>query len=108
NWYQEFRVCVEVDGPAYHQNEQVSRDNRRDNRNLAEDDARTFRFGPVEVTELACESAAMVAVTLRRNGWQGNPRPCRRKACAFRDITRMGDTSGPPRGSKYPTSSSPA
>jgi hypothetical protein len=106
NWYPEFRVCVEVDGPAYHQNEQVGRDNRRDNRNLAEDDTRTFRFGPVEVTELACESAAMVAVTLGRNGWQGNPRPCRRKACALRGTTQMGDTLGPRRGSKYPPSSS--
>jgi hypothetical protein len=106
NWYPEFRVCVEVDGPAYHQNEQVGRDNRRDNRNLAEDDTRTFRFGPVEVTELACESAAMVAVTLRRNGWQGNPRPCRRKACALRGTTQMGDTLGPRRGPKYPPSSS--
>jgi hypothetical protein len=98
-------VCVEVDGPTYHQNEQVGRDNRRDNRNLAADDTRTFRFGPVEVTELACESAAMVAVTLRRNGWQGTPRPCRRKACALRDTTQMGDTFGPRRGRKYPPSS---
>ena len=108
NWYPQFRVCVEVDGPTYHQNEQVGRDNRRDNRNLANDDTRTFRFGPVEVTELACESAAMVAVTLRRNGWQGNPRPCRRKACALRGTTQTWDTLGPRRGSKYPTSSSPA
>ena len=105
NWYPEFGVCVEIDGPAYHQNEQVGRDNRRDNRNLAEDDAKTFRFGPVEVTELACESAAMVAATLRRGGWQGNPRPCRRKSCALRGTTQMGDTLGPSRGPLYPTSS---
>jgi len=105
NWYPEFRVCVEIDGPAYHQNEQVGRDHRRDNLNLAEDDTRTFRFGPVEVTELACESAAMVAATLRRNGWQGNPRPCHRKACALRGKTQMRDTLGPGRGLKYPASS---
>jgi hypothetical protein len=84
NWYPEFGVCVEIDGPSYHQNEQVSRDNRRDNLNLATDDTRTFRFGPVEVTELACESAALVAAALRRNGWPGKPRPCRRPACALR------------------------
>jgi hypothetical protein len=105
NWYPEFRVCVEIDGTAYHQNEQVSRDNRRDNLNLAEDDTRTLRFGPVEVTELACESAAMVAATLRRNGWQGKPRPCRRTACALRRTTRMRDTLSPSEGSKYPASS---
>ena len=74
-------VCVEIDGPSYHQDEQVIRDNRRDNLNLATDDTRTFRFGPVEVTERACESAAMVAATLRRQGWQGQPHPCRRPGC---------------------------
>ena len=81
NWYAEYRVCVEVDGPAFHRDEQVWKDKRRDNLNLAEDGAATFRFGPVEVTELACESAAMVAATLARNGWDGAPRPCRRRAC---------------------------
>jgi len=50
----------------------------------------------------------MVALTLRRNGWQGNPRPCRRKACALRGTTQTWDTLGPRRGPKYPTSSSPA
>jgi hypothetical protein len=105
NWYPDFRICVEVDGPSYHQNEQVSRDNRRDNLNLARDDTRTFRFGPVEVTERACESAAMVAAALRRNGWQGSPRPCRRTTCPLRAPAKIRDTSGPYKGSKYPVSS---
>jgi very-short-patch-repair endonuclease len=82
NWYAEYRVCVELDGPAFHRDEQVWKDKRRDNLNLARDGAETFRFGPVEVTELACESAAMVAVTLARNGWKGAPHPCRRRGCA--------------------------
>jgi very-short-patch-repair endonuclease len=82
NWYAEYRVCVELDGPTFHRDEQVWKDKRRDNLNLAEDGAETFRFGPVELTELACESAAMVAATLRRNGWQGAPHPCRRPACS--------------------------
>ncbi|MGD0705047.1 MAG: type IV toxin-antitoxin system AbiEi family antitoxin [Trebonia sp.] len=81
NWYAEYRVCVELDGPAFHRDEQVWKDKRRDNLNLAQDGAETFRFGPVEVTELACESAAMVAATLRRNGWKGTPHPCRRRGC---------------------------
>jgi hypothetical protein len=84
NWYAEYCVCVEVDGPAYHRDEQVWKDKRRDNLNLAEDGAETFRFGPVEVTELACESAAMVASALARNGWKGIPRPCRRPGCLLR------------------------
>jgi len=81
NWYAEYRVCVELDGPTFHRDEQVWKDKRRDNLNLAEDGAQTFRFGPVEVTELACESAAMVAATLRRNGWKGAQRHCRRPGC---------------------------
>jgi hypothetical protein len=83
-WYPEYGIAVEIDGPAYHQNEQVPRDRDRDNANLALDDVRTFRFGPVDVTARACETAAMVAVTLRRGGWQGSPRPCRRSACPLR------------------------
>jgi hypothetical protein len=81
NWYAEYRICVELDGPTYHQDEQVQIDKRRDNLNLAVDAAQTYRFGPVEVTERACESAAMVAATLRRRGWQGEPHPCRRPGC---------------------------
>ncbi len=81
NWYPEYRVCVELDGPTYHQNERVQQDKRRDNLNLALDAAQTYRFGPVDVTERACESAAMVAATLRRRGWQGRPRRCRRPGC---------------------------
>ena len=81
NWYADYRVCVELDGPTYHQNEQVQMDKRRDNLNLAVDAAQTYRFGPVDVTERACESAAMVAATLRRRGWQGQPHPCRRPGC---------------------------
>jgi hypothetical protein len=80
-WYPEYRVAVEIDGPAYHQYERVQFDKDRDNANLATDDVKTFRFGPVAVTERACETAAMVAVTLQRNGWQGAPRPCRRSRC---------------------------
>jgi hypothetical protein len=81
NWYSDYRVCVELDGASYHQNDQVRQDKRRDNLNLAVDAAQTYRFGPVDVTERACESAAMVAATLRRRGWQGQPHPCRRPGC---------------------------
>jgi very-short-patch-repair endonuclease len=82
NWYAEYRVVVEVDGPAYHQNERVQLDKDRDNLNLALGDIKTHRFGPVGVTERVCETAALVAATLQRNGWQGSPRPCRRPNCS--------------------------
>jgi very-short-patch-repair endonuclease len=84
NWYAEYRLIVEIDGPAYHQNERVQLDKDRDNVNLAVEDARTYRFGPVAVTERACQTAAMIAVTLQRSGWTGVPRPCRRPGCHIR------------------------
>jgi hypothetical protein len=83
NWYADYRVAVEIDGPAYHRDERVQRDKDRDNLNLAVDDARTLRFGPVAVTERACVSAALVAATLRNAGWRGTPRPCRRTGCSM-------------------------
>ncbi len=75
NWYPQYRVAVEIDGPMYHQHERVQVDRDRDNANLAADDVKTFRFGPVAVTERVCETAAMVAITLQRNGWEGPPLP---------------------------------
>jgi hypothetical protein len=81
NWYAEYGTCVELDGAAYHPPEQMLRDKRRDNVNLATDDVRTYRFGIVDVTERACHTAAMVAASLRRNGWTGQPHPCRRPGC---------------------------
>ncbi len=81
NLYAGYGVCVELDGTAYHPPEQMWRDKRRDNVNLAADDVRTYRFGLVDVTERACDSAAMVAASLRRNGWPGRPHPCRRADC---------------------------
>jgi hypothetical protein len=89
-WYPKYRIAVEIDGPAYHQNEQVPLDRDRDNANLAVDDVRTFRFGPVAVTARACETAAMLAVTLKRSGWQGSPRPCRRPGCAVGRAAQRG------------------
>ncbi len=83
NWYAGYRVAVEIDGPAYHQGDRAAADRDRDNLNLGADAAQTFRFGPVGVTERACESAALVAATLRRNGWAGTPYPCRRVDCAI-------------------------
>lgn len=81
NWYPDHKVVVEIDGPAFHQNERVQLDKDRDNVNLALTGVKTHRFGPVGVTERACETAALIAATLQRNGWRGSPRPCRRPNC---------------------------
>jgi hypothetical protein len=83
NWYAEYGVAVEIDGPAYHEGDRAVADRDRDNLNLAADAVQTLRFGPVGVTERGCDSAALVAATLRRNGWTGNPHPCHRSGCAI-------------------------
>jgi hypothetical protein len=88
NWYEAYRVVVEIDGPTYHQNEQVQQDKHRDSVNLALDDVKTHRFGPVGVTERACETASLVAATLQRGGWKGSPRRCRRADCTVRPPRR--------------------
>jgi hypothetical protein len=76
NLYEEFGVCVELDGAAAHPDEGRWRDTDRDNANIATDDTRTFRFGWVATTEGRCRSAQQVADTLLRNGWTGTPHPC--------------------------------
>ncbi len=88
NWYAAYRLVVEIDGPHYHQNEQVQQDKDRDNANLALEGVKTHRFGPAAVTERACETAAMVAATLRRSGWRGSPHPCRRRTCTVAFVSR--------------------
>lgn len=78
--YEEYRVCVELDGITYHRDRQ-HQDRRRDNVNLAVDDIRTFRFDIVDVTEGTCESAALVSASLRSQGWTGQPHRCRKPDC---------------------------
>jgi hypothetical protein len=81
--YERYGIAVELDGITYHRNRR-RQDQRRDNVNLAVDDIRTFRFDLVAVTAEACATAALVAAALRRNGWTGNPRPCREPGCVIR------------------------
>jgi very-short-patch-repair endonuclease len=75
NLYEEYGLCVEVDGGAAHPAEGRWRDTRRDNANLAQG-ARTLRYGWPDVTEHCCQTAAEVAAVLRRQGWTGTLRRC--------------------------------
>jgi very-short-patch-repair endonuclease len=75
NLYEEYGLCVEVDGEAAHPAEGRWRDTRRDNANLAQG-ARTLRYGWPDVTEHRCRTAAEVAAVLRRQGWTGRLRRC--------------------------------
>lgn len=76
NLYEEYRLCVELDGDAAHPPESKWKDAERDNDNIAGGDIRTMRFGWVAVTEKRCRTAQRVANALRYAGWAGAPRPC--------------------------------
>jgi hypothetical protein len=75
NLYEEFAVCVEVDGNAAHPVDQRWDDVRRDNANTARGSV-TLRFGWTDVTQHSCRSAMLIAATLRERGWTGAVRPC--------------------------------
>jgi len=76
NLYEEYGVCVELDGTAAHPEDEQWRDKRRDNANLSGGIV-TLRFGFPELGDHhRCESAAYVAAVLRSQGWPGHLRPC--------------------------------
>jgi Transcriptional regulator, AbiEi antitoxin len=75
NLYEEYGVCVELDGAAAHPAEGRWRDTHRDNANLVRG-AGTLRYGWPDATENRCQTAAEIAEVLRRHGWEGTIRPC--------------------------------
>lgn len=75
NLYEEFEVCVELDGTAAHPADEQWRDKRRDNAN-AVDGLVTLRFGLLDLGERRCDTAVAVAAVLRRRGWTGSLRAC--------------------------------
>jgi hypothetical protein len=77
NLYEEYEVCVELDGTAAHPADEQWRDKRRDNVN-AVGGLVTLRFGVVDLGDRRCETASAVASLLRRHGWTGSPHACKR------------------------------
>ena len=77
NLYEEYGVCVELDGTAAHPADEQWRDKRRDNANTVSGIV-TLRFGLLDLGERRCETAAAVAALLRRRGWTATPCACRR------------------------------
>jgi len=75
NFYEEFDVCVEVDGNAAHPADKRWDDIRRDNTNAAQGSV-TLRFGWVDVTQYSCRTAMLIGDTLREQGWTGSLRAC--------------------------------
>jgi hypothetical protein len=75
NLYDEFEVCVELDGTAAHPADEQWRDKRRDNTNTVSG-ILTLRFGLLDLGDRRCESARAVTTLLRRRGWTGSFRAC--------------------------------
>jgi hypothetical protein len=76
NLYEEYGVCVELDGVAAHPAEGRWRDTHRDNANRVQG-TETLRYGWPDATEHRCRTAAEIAAILQRRGWAGALRPCR-------------------------------
>ncbi len=75
NLYEEYGLCVELDGVAAHPAEGRWRDTHRDNANLVQG-TDTLRYGWPDATEHRCRTAAEIAVVLRGRGWAGTLRLC--------------------------------
>ena len=75
NLYEEYGLCIELDGVAAHPAEGRWPDTRRDNANRVQG-TDTLRYGWPDTTEHRCQTAAEIAAVLRRRGSTGTLRPC--------------------------------
>ncbi|GAA4890207.1 hypothetical protein GCM10025789_03360 [Tessaracoccus lubricantis] len=72
--YEEYGLILELDGKRDHGN--WSRDMRRDNANIVDDDSRTLRYGWHNTNDEPCGAATQVATLLRRGGWSEQMQRC--------------------------------
>ena len=75
NSYDDYGLCVEIDGRAAHPDDRRWRDIRRDN-DLGARGITTLRYGWDDIVSRPCEVAAQIAVALANRGWTGHLRPC--------------------------------
>lgn len=82
NLYEEYQLCVEIDGTAAHPPNEQWHDKRRDRWNAVHGKILTLRFGYLDLRDQQskCETAAEVATSLRDRG-PSIGRPCRRQTC---------------------------
>jgi hypothetical protein len=80
NLYEQYGLCVELDGTAAHPSDEQWRDKRRDNANAVSGIV-TLRFGYPDLGDRCCETADAVAALLRSRGWPGARRRCSRPGC---------------------------
>jgi very-short-patch-repair endonuclease len=88
NLYEDYLLCVELDGTAAHPAAEQWRDKRRDRRNLAAEQIVTMRFGYSDLnTEQAqCRTAAEIARVLASRGPKTGA-SCRLPGCSVSAVT---------------------
>jgi very-short-patch-repair endonuclease len=89
NLYEEYRVCVEIDGTAAHEADEQWRDKRRDRWNLVKEKTVTLRFGYLDLRNqrAQCATAAEVTELLRDRG-PAVGAPCGRAECPVAALPR--------------------
>lgn len=75
--YEDFGVTIELDGRLHLLSNRRWRDLRKDNRSALRGEL-TLRYGWYDVHTQPCAVAAQVVAVLRRRGYAGNARACRR------------------------------
>jgi hypothetical protein len=73
--HEEYGLVIELDGKQFHPDELRGADENRDNHATATGRS-TLRYGWIDVTRRACETARLEADALRTRGWTGTLRPC--------------------------------
>ena len=73
--YRRWHLRVELEGLAYHPDDDGWRDDVRDNAAVLAGDA-VLRYGWRAVVSRPCQTASEVAAALRERGWRGTPRSC--------------------------------
>lgn len=73
--YEDYHVCVELDGWTAHPDDRRWQDIHRDNAAAAEG-LITLRYNWADVTQRPCLTALQLGLALQQGGWPGSVRPC--------------------------------
>jgi putative AbiEi antitoxin of type IV toxin-antitoxin system len=84
NLYDDFHLCVELDGQSAHPEEQRWPDLHRIN-GITVQGIATLRYGWRDVSHRPCQVAAEIAAVLRSRGWPGPARRCRQDCTLIAD-----------------------
>jgi very-short-patch-repair endonuclease len=75
NLYEEYGLCVELDGKQAHPDDQRWQDLRRINE-ITEKGLVTLRYGWLDIRIQQCKTAGQIGSTLNKRGWIGSLRRC--------------------------------